>query len=150
MKNIMISSAIRDAIKRASDSLGSHSELGSATGVNPVYIGRYISGRNKKMSNEIFLRLIPAIEPFLPAAEAQKISNFETKVKHDSIAINESILRDIDSVAHTYSHSDGISFTLKLQKEPLEQWRLLDYIVQSNIIAGIFQELRKQLSKEEK
>ena len=73
MKNITITDEIREAIIKACESVGSQTELGSLTGVNPVYIGRYIAKKNKKMSLEVFQKLIPVITPFFSDEYSKQI-----------------------------------------------------------------------------
>lgn len=67
MRDITITDEIREALVRACEYAGSQTELGSSTGVNPVYIGRYISKKNKMVSSKTFRKLFPVLQNFLPA-----------------------------------------------------------------------------------
>lgn len=98
MKTILITDEIRSAIIKAAEALGSQSELGSTTGVNPVYIGRYISGKNKRMSHEAYGKLLPTIMPYFSdeyhkkKAEESMFNSSYMSFKKNDLPFSEKIL----------------------------------------------------------
>lgn len=129
--------ALHEAYKRA----GTQGALAKKAGVSQGRIADYLNERCSigNMTISVFLRLFPNM-----------VVNFfggksTTSSPETSTVIGENIVRSLEGVEYTYSHSDGVSFTLRLSKAPYERWAKMDAVEQSNVIAVIFQTLQNQL-----